>query len=64
MSERLPGGQLKAQRLALRDEFRRIVRRARLLDMQGPDLHELLDKALEETDDLPDLQQTPSEKRP
>jgi GntR family transcriptional regulator len=46
VADRLPGGQLKAQQLVLRDEFRRLVRRARLLGVEPGELHELLDRAL------------------
>ena len=46
-----PGGQLKTQRLVLRDEFRRIVRRARTLGMEPEQLHDLLDRTLAEPDE-------------
>jgi GntR family transcriptional regulator len=46
VSEDLPGGQLRAQRQMLRDEFRRLVRRGRSLGAEDDELHELLDRAL------------------
>src|SRR5271156_5722790 len=53
--EQLPGGQLRAQRQMLRDEFRRLVRRGRLIGLGKTDLHELLDKALTASNELDEI---------
>ena len=42
-----PGGQLRSQRQNLRDEARRLVRRARLLGVTPAELHEMLDRAFD-----------------
>ncbi len=46
VADRLPAGQLKAQRELLRQELARLVRRAAALGVEPGDLHELLDHAL------------------
>jgi GntR family transcriptional regulator len=46
-----PVGQLKAQHQILREELGRLVRRARLLGIEGADLHALLDAALAEPEE-------------
>jgi GntR family transcriptional regulator len=53
VADRLPGGQLKAQQKVLREEFRRLVSRARLLGVDPDELHELLDAALDNDRELP-----------
>jgi GntR family transcriptional regulator len=55
VADRLPGGQLKVQQLVLRDEFRRLVRRARLLGVGPEELHELLDRALTDRKEMDPL---------
>jgi GntR family transcriptional regulator len=51
VSHDLPGGQLRAQRQMLREDLRRLVRRARMLDVDSADLHDLLDRAYSATDE-------------
>jgi GntR family transcriptional regulator len=46
--DRLPAGQLKAQRQILRDEISRLVRHALTLGIEPAQLHELLDRSLTE----------------
>jgi GntR family transcriptional regulator len=46
VADRLPGGQLKVQRSLLRDEIRRLARRASAIGVEPADLHEMLDEAL------------------
>lgn len=46
VSDVLPGGKLKEERIALREELRRIVRRARVLGLDADQLRGLLDRAL------------------
>jgi DNA-binding transcriptional regulator YhcF (GntR family) len=46
VANRLPGGQLKIQRSLLRDEIRRLARRASAIGVEPADLHEMLDEAL------------------
>ncbi len=46
-----PVGQLKAQHRILREEFGRLVRRARLLGIEAAQLHALLDAALSQPDE-------------
>lgn len=46
VADRLPLGQLKAQRTVLRDELRRFVHRARALGIEPVELHEMLDRVL------------------
>jgi GntR family transcriptional regulator len=45
VSQDAPGGQLRAQRAALRDECRRLVRRARLLDVEPAELRRMIERA-------------------
>jgi GntR family transcriptional regulator len=56
-----PAGQLRAQRQVLRDELRRLTRRALAIGIDPTDLHEMLDRALANTDDP---RPTLTEKRP
>ena len=46
VADRLPTGQLKAQRELLRAEIQRLVERAATLNVEADDLHKLLDQAL------------------
>ena len=46
VAERLPSGQLKAQRELLRQEVARLVRRAAALGVDADELHDLVDHAL------------------
>ena|ERR1700728_3677629 len=46
VSTAAPVGQLKAQHQILRDELGRLARRARLLGIDGSELHALLDAAM------------------
>ena len=46
----LPAGQLNGQRLKFLDELMQIVRQGRLLGLEGPGLHTLLDDVLAQTD--------------
>jgi DNA-binding transcriptional regulator YhcF (GntR family) len=48
VSDRLPSGQLQAQRELLRNEVARLVRRASALGVDGDELRELIDAALRE----------------
>ena len=48
VADRLPAGQLKAQRQILRDEISRLVRHALTLGVGPEQLHKLLDRSLEE----------------
>ena len=48
VAERLPGGQLKAQRELLGQEVGRLVRRASAIGVEPDELHELVDQALRE----------------
>jgi GntR family transcriptional regulator len=43
-----PGGQLKAQRQTLRDEFKRLARRGQMLGIEGPEMRQMLERALDE----------------
>jgi GntR family transcriptional regulator len=46
VADRLPSGQLKAQRALLRDEIQRLARRASAIGVEPGDLHNMLDQAL------------------
>jgi GntR family transcriptional regulator len=46
VAERLPAGQLKAQRNALRQDIQRLVDRARTLQVDADEIHRLVDAAL------------------
>lgn len=48
VADRLPGGQLKAQRELLHQEVARLVRRASALGVEPDELHDLIDQALRE----------------
>jgi GntR family transcriptional regulator len=61
ISAALPVGQLRVQRQALKDELLRFIHRARVLGIDGPQLHELLDQALSQPEGC---QEPILEKRP
>jgi GntR family transcriptional regulator len=48
VADRLPAGQLKAQRQLLRDEITRLVRHALTLGIDPQQVHDLIDAAFEE----------------
>ncbi|HVT87566.1 MAG TPA: GntR family transcriptional regulator [Tepidisphaeraceae bacterium] len=50
VSDDLPGGQLKQQRAALRDDLRRLVERAHVLGYEPDQLHHLLDRTIAESE--------------
>lgn len=52
ISDDLPGGKMKEQRAALRDELRRIVRRARVLGIEPEQLRGLFERALAEPEEI------------
>jgi GntR family transcriptional regulator len=56
VSQEMPGGQLRAQRRALREDLRRLVRRARMLDVDLADLHDLIDRAHSGNDEATTLE--------
>lgn len=51
VADKLPANQIRSERVALRGEFRRLVRRARTLGISSDELHLLLDRALAESND-------------
>ena len=51
VSKEMPGGQMRAQRQTLREDLRRLVRRARMLDIDLADLKDLLDRAYSAADE-------------
>lgn len=53
VADRLPSGQLKAQRGLLRQEVARLVRRASALGVEPGELHELVDQALRDVGEEP-----------
>ena len=53
VAERLPTGQLKAQRELLKNEVARLVRRASALGVEADELHDLIDQALRDVGDEP-----------
>ena len=53
VADRLPSGQLKAQRDLLRQEVARLVRRAAALGVTPDALHELVDQALRDVGQEP-----------
>ena len=61
VSGSLPGNQLRGQRVALREEIRRVAERAMVLGLEPAELHEMLDRALASL--VPDKQPAP-EKQP
>jgi GntR family transcriptional regulator len=61
VSDSLPGNQLRGQRVALREEIRRVAERAMVLGLEPAELHEMLDRALASL--VPDKQPAP-EKQP
>jgi GntR family transcriptional regulator len=50
VADRLPSGQLKAQRAAVRDDFSRLVRRAMELGFDAGQLRDMIDRAALESD--------------
>jgi GntR family transcriptional regulator len=57
VADRLPAGRLRSQRDALREEIIRLVRHARMLDIDATELHTLLDQIFRE-------EQIPQEESP
>jgi GntR family transcriptional regulator len=47
VAARLPAGQMKGQRVLLQQEVARLVARARVLGLEGADIHKLIDQELE-----------------
>jgi GntR family transcriptional regulator len=55
VAERLPTGQLKAERNLLQQEVRRLVRRAGAIGVEPDELHQLLDQAIRDVAGEPAL---------
>ncbi|MGB7160184.1 MAG: GntR family transcriptional regulator [Tepidisphaeraceae bacterium] len=53
VAERLPGGQLKAEKTLLQQDVRRLVRRAEAIGIEPDELHQLIDQAIREVGDEP-----------
>jgi len=55
VADRLPGGQLKAQKALLQQEVRRLVRRAEAIGVEPDEVHQLIDQAIREVGKEPEF---------
>ncbi len=53
VADRLPTGQLKAEKTLLQQELRRLVRRAEAIGVEPDEMHQLIDQAIREVGDEP-----------